>query len=586
MNYEHVSVENQANKSTSPKEANNSAGTQANDVQGANSEEIDFNEEHFVLPIWSAYSTTVQSSGDKIEKHTYFKTCEKPVSQVEQVFLEENASTRSTNLINTASTPLSNAGPSRAFNDGELSYLDDLLMPHLEDIYASPSEGIFTDSSYNDEGVVTDFNNLETTMSVSPTPTTRIHTIHPKNQILREPKLAFQTRSKVHKNSEAHALISQALEDESWVDAMQEELLQNKKDERAMVVLNKVGLVAQGYSQEEGIDYNKVFAPVAKIEATRIVLKCNVSQPPGFVDPKFPNKVYKVVKALYGLHQDPRAWYATLSTFLEKSRYRRGAINRTLFIKQDKKDIMLVQVYVDYIIFGSTKKYWCDEFEELMKNRFQMTSMGELTFFLGLQVKQKEDGIFISQDKYVAKILKKFDFLSVKTTSTPIETQKPLVKDEEVADVDVHLYRSMIGSLMYLTTSRPDVMFAVCACSRFQVTPKTSHLQAVKRIFRYLKGQLKLEAKYVAAAHCCRHVLWIQNQLLDYGFNFMNTKMYIDNEKSRFRIDSKSLNKVSVLVVLDLFKVANPLYSLRDKDLLKSKDRHYQKPFASGLANS
>ncbi|GJS68235.1 putative ribonuclease H-like domain-containing protein [Tanacetum coccineum] len=246
-----------------------------------------------------------------------------------------------------------------------------------------------------------------------------------------------------------------ALQDESWVDAMQEELLQFK-----------------------------------------IQKEVYVSQPPGFVDPKYPNKVYKVVKALYGLHQAPRAWYATLSAFLEESRYRRGTIDNTLFIKKDKKDIMLVQVYVDDIIFGSTKKYWCDEFEALMKNRFQMSSMGKLTFFLGLQVKQKEDGIFISQDKYVAEILKKFDFISVKTVSTPIETHKPLVKDEEAADVDVHLCRSMIRSLMYLTASRPDIMFPVCACSRFQLTPKTSHLQATKRIFRCLKGKPKLGLWY------------------------------------------------------------------------------------------
>nr|GFB83127.1 uncharacterized mitochondrial protein AtMg00810-like [Tanacetum cinerariifolium] len=157
-------------------------------------------------------------------------------------------------------------------------------------------------------------------------------------------------------------------------------------------------------------------------------------------------------------------------------------INKTLFIEKEKKDIMLVQVYVDDIIFGSTNKSWCDEFEKLIKNRFQMSSMGELALFLGLHVKKKEDGIFISQDKYVAEILKKFDFLSVQIASTPIETQKPLVKEEEAADVDVHLYRSMIGSLMYLTAFRPDIMFAVCACSRFQVTLKTSHLQAVKRI--------------------------------------------------------------------------------------------------------
>ncbi|GKE70825.1 uncharacterized mitochondrial protein-like protein, partial [Tanacetum coccineum] len=157
---------------------------------------------------------------------------------------------------------------------------------------------------------------------------------------------------------------------------------------------------------------------------------------------------------------------------------------------------MLVHVYVDDIIFGLTKKSWCDDFEALMKSRFQMSSMRELTFFLGLQVKLKKDGIFLSQDKYVAEILKKYDFKNVKTASTPIETQKPLVKDEEVADVDVHLYRSMIGSLMYLTASRPDIMFAVCACSRFQVTPKTLHLNAVKRIFRYLKGRPKLGLWY------------------------------------------------------------------------------------------
>ncbi|GJQ99538.1 putative ribonuclease H-like domain-containing protein [Tanacetum coccineum] len=200
--------------------------------------------------------------------------------------------------------------------------------------------------------------------------------------------------------------------------------------------------------------------------------------------------------------------------------------------------------------------------------------MGELTFFLGLQVKQKEDGIFISQDKYVTEILKKFGFTDVKTASTPMETQKPLLKDEDGEEVDVHLYRSMIGSLMYLTSSRPDIMFAVCACARYQVNPKVSHLHAVKRIFRYLKGQPKLglwypkdspfdlvaytnsdyagasldrksttggcqflgcrliswqckkqtvvansttEAEYVAASSCCGQVLWIQNQLLDYG---------------------------------------------------------------------
>ncbi|GKF42317.1 putative ribonuclease H-like domain-containing protein [Tanacetum coccineum] len=186
----------------------------------------------------------------------------------------------------------------------------------------------------------------------------------------------------------------------------------------------KARLVEQGYSQEEGIDYNETFAPVARMEAIRIFLAfaiyinfivyqmdvksaflygtideaVYVLQPPA----DHPTKVYKVVKALYGLHQAPRAWYATISTFLEKHGYKRGIIDKTLFIRRNKKDIMLVQVYVDDIIFGSTNKSWCDEFEALMQSRFQMSSMGKLTFFLGLQVKQNKGGIFISQDKYVA----------------------------------------------------------------------------------------------------------------------------------------------------------------------------------------
>ncbi|GKD93593.1 uncharacterized mitochondrial protein-like protein [Tanacetum coccineum] len=142
-------------------------------------------------------------------------------------------------------------------------------------------------------------------------------------------------------------------------------------------------------------------------------------------------------------------------------------------------------VYVDDIIFGSTNKELCTGFEKLMKDKFQMSSMGELTFFLGLQVQQKEDGIFISQDKYIAE-----------SALTPVDLEKPLVKDEDADDVDVHLYRSMIGSSMYLTTSRPDIMFAVYACARFQFTPKTSHLLAVKRIFRYLKGKPTLGLWY------------------------------------------------------------------------------------------
>ncbi|GJU61005.1 putative ribonuclease H-like domain-containing protein [Tanacetum coccineum] len=289
------------------------------------------------------------------------------------------------------------------------------------------------------------------------------------------------------------------------------------------MIKNKARLVAQGYIQEEGIDYDEVFAPVVRIESIRLFLayasfkdfvvyqmdiksaflyvkieeEVNVCQPPGFEDPNFPDRVYKVEKALYGLYQAPKAWYETLLTYLLDNRFQRGKIDKTLFIRKDKGDILLVQVYVDDIIFRSTKKSLCTEFEKMMHKKFQMSSMGELTFFLGLQVKQKEDGIFISQDKYVTKILKKFGFTDVKTASTSMETQKPLLKDEDGEEVDVYLYRSMIGSLMYLTSSRPDIMFIVCACARYQVNPKVTHLYTVKRIFKDLKGQPKLGLWYL-----------------------------------------------------------------------------------------
>nr|GEX77998.1 hypothetical protein [Tanacetum cinerariifolium] len=377
-----------------------------------------------------------------------------------------------------------------------------------------------------------DFNNLETSITVSPIPTTRTHNAHPISQIIGNLSLTTQTRSmtRVIKdqggllqifNDDFHTCmfacflsqeepkrVYQALKDPSWIEAMQEELLQfkmqkvwilvdlplgkraigtkwvyrNKKDEKGIVVRNKARLVAQGHTQEEGIDYEEE--------------EVYVCQPPGFEDPDYPDKVYKVVKALYGLHQAPRAWYETLDNYLLKNRFHRGQIDQTLFIKKQKGDILLVQIYVDDIIFGATNKDLCKYFEKLMKDKFQMSSMGELTFFLGLQVKQEKDGIFISQDKYVAEILNKFGLTEGKSASFPIDTEKPLLKDPNGEDVDVHIYRSMIGSLMYLTSSRPDIMFAVCACAHFQVTPKASHLHVVKRIFRYLKGKPNLGLWY------------------------------------------------------------------------------------------
>nr|GEY09774.1 putative ribonuclease H-like domain-containing protein [Tanacetum cinerariifolium] len=209
----------------------------------------------------------------------------------------------------------------------------------------------------------------------------------------------------------------------------------------------------------------------------------------GFKDPGHPNKVYKVGKALYGLHQDPRAWYETLANYLLENGFHRGKIDQTLFIKKQKGDILLVRIYVDDIIFGATNKDLCKSFEKLMKDKFQMSSMGELVFFLGLQVKQKKDGIFISQDKYLAKILKKFGLTEGKSASTPIDTEKPLLKDPNGEDVDVHIYRSMIGSLMYLTSSRPDNMFASNDVTRLQALVDRKKVVITKAAIRDLPDE-------------------------------------------------------------------------------------------------
>ncbi|GJV35317.1 putative ribonuclease H-like domain-containing protein [Tanacetum coccineum] len=440
-------------------QSNGNAGTKACDDAGKARMETIPGKDYILLPLWPAdlpFSQNSKSSpdvefkpsGDNVKKVTEEPGKEGGDSSNDQE--KDNDNVNNTNNVNTASdgnnTNNVNAISSTVNAAGievnvvgaktSIKLLDDLNMSELEDI-------VYSDDA-KDVGAEADMNNLNTFM--------------PKN-----PK-------------------------------------RNKNNERGIEIKNKARLVAQGYTQEEGIDYDEVFAPVARIEAIRLFLAYasfkdfvvyQMDVKSAFLYGKIekevyvcPDRVYKVEKALYGLHQAPRAWYETLSTYLLDKGFQRGKIDKTLFIRRDKGDILLVQVYVDDIIFGSTKKSLCTKFEKMMHKKFQMSSIGELTFFLGLQVKQKKDGIFISQEKYVTEILKKFGFTDVKTESTPMETQKPLLKDENGKEVDVHLYRSMIGSLMYLTSSRPDIMFAVCACARYQVNPKVSHLHAVKRIFR------------------------------------------------------------------------------------------------------
>ncbi|GJU54494.1 uncharacterized mitochondrial protein-like protein [Tanacetum coccineum] len=364
-------------------QSNGFAGTKASDNTCQDRKETKPVKNYILLPLWTADPSFSQDLKDFLDD----------IYNTFQVMMEKSSTLNvvGINKVNVVGGKIS------------IELLFDPNMTSLEDY------SIF-DFSRDDEdgGAVADMKNLDTTIQVSPNPTTRIHKYHPLDQVIRDLQLTTQTR-KMLKNLEEHGKnLKRKIEEEVYV-----------------------------------------------------------CQPPGFEYPNFPDRVYKVEKALHGLLQAPRAWYETLLTYLLGNGFQRGKNDKTLFIKRYKGDILL------------------------------MSSMGELTFFLGLQVKQKKDGIFISQDKYVAKILKKFRFIEVKTASTPMETQKPLLKDEDGEEVDVHMYRSMIGSLMYLTSLRPDIMFAVCACARYQVNPKVSHLHAVKRIFRYLKGQPKLGLWYL-----------------------------------------------------------------------------------------
>ncbi|GJT42165.1 retrovirus-related pol polyprotein from transposon TNT 1-94 [Tanacetum coccineum] len=252
----------------------------------------------------------------------------------------------------------------------------------------------------------------------------------------------------------------------------------NKCDAENIVVRNKTRLVAKGYKKEEGMDFEESFAPVAQ--------EVYVSQPEGFIDPEFLDHVYRLKKALYGLKQAPRAWYDKLSFFLIEHGFTKGIIDLTLFIRHHGEDILLVQVYVDDIIFGSTNLDFSKRFANLMKNNFEMSMMGELKFFLRLQVHQSPCGIFISQSQYPIKLLKKHGLDECVSMSTPIEIER-LDADLQGTPTDQTTYRHMIGGLIYLTACRLDIAFATFVCARYQARPTVKHLKEVKWIFRYLR---------------------------------------------------------------------------------------------------
>ncbi|GJU33093.1 putative ribonuclease H-like domain-containing protein [Tanacetum coccineum] len=434
MNYEPVVAGNQSNGIAGTKACENAGKARVETVPG---------KDYILLPFLTQdppFSSSSKDSPDagfkpsgeeekKDVEHLENEDSEVPNTEEPRVNQEKDESVNSTNNINTVSSTVNTASIEDNVVDENTVYgcADDPNMPNLEEIvYSEDDEGV---------GAEADMNNLDTFMPVSPIPTTRIHKDHPFEQIIRDLHSAPQTR-RMTKSVTEHGMFSsvqqrinhkdfqnclfacflsqaeprkviQALKDLSWIESMQEELLQfklqhvwtlvdlpygkraigtkwvyrNKKDERGIVIRNTARLVAQGYTQEEGIDYDEVFALVARIEAIRLFLAYDSFK--DFVvyqmDMKSAFIVYKVEKALYGLHQAPRAWYETLSTYLLDNGFQRGKIDKTLFIKRVKGDILLVQVYVDDIIFGSTKKSLCTEFEKLMHKKFQMSSMGELT---------------------------------------------------------------------------------------------------------------------------------------------------------------------------------------------------------------
>jgi transposase InsO family protein len=471
---------------------------------------------------------------------------------------------------------------------------------------------------------------------------------HPVNTILGDIHKGVTTRSRVAHFCEHYSFVSsiephrveEALQDSDWVLAMQEELnnftrtkvwhlvpspnqnvvgtkwvFRNKQDEHGVVTRNKARLVAKEYSQVEGLDFGETYAPIARLESIRILLayatyhgfklyqmdvksaflngpikeEVYVEQPPDFEDSEYPNHVYKLSKALYGLKQAPRAWYECLRDFLIDNGFKVGKADPTLFTKTIANDLFVCQIYVDDIIFGSTNKSICEEFSRIMIQKFEMSMMGELKYFQGFQVKQLQEGTFISQTKYIKYILTKFGMKDAKPIKTSMGTNGHLDLDMGGKSVDQKVYRSMIGSLLYLCASRPDIMLSLCMCARFQADPKEVHLRAVKRIMRYLVYTPKFglwyprgssfdlidysdanwagckldrkstsgtcqflgrslvswaskkqnsvalsttEAEYIAAGHCCAQLLWMRQTLRDYGYKFSKVPLLCDNESA------------------------------------------------------
>ncbi|GJZ07617.1 retrovirus-related pol polyprotein from transposon TNT 1-94 [Tanacetum coccineum] len=346
----------------------------------------------------------------------------------------------------------------------------------------------------------------------------------------------------------------QAITEPSWIDAMQEEIqefqrlkvwelvpcpdkvlliklkwiFKVKTDEFDGVLKNKAKLVAQGFRQEEGIDFKESFASVARIEAIRIfIANAAYKNMTIYQMDDNPSHVYKLKKALYGLKQAPRAWYDMLSSFLISQQFSKGTVDPTLFTRKAGNDLLL------------------------MTTKFKMSMKGQMSLFLGLQISQNPRGIFINQSKYASEIVKKYGMLTTDFVDTLMVEKSKLDEDLHWNPIDATLYHGMIGSLMYLTSSRPDLFYAVCLCARYHAKPTKKHLNADTRrstsgSAQFLGDKLvswsskkqkctpisSTKAEYIALSGCCSQILWMRSQLIDYAFKFNKIPLYCDKKSA------------------------------------------------------
>ncbi|GKB05015.1 retrovirus-related pol polyprotein from transposon TNT 1-94 [Tanacetum coccineum] len=398
-------------------------------------------------------------------------------------------------------------------------------------------------------------------------PSTHIWTKdHPLDQVIGDLSKHVMTRQRLQTDSEIcmYALTVNTIEPKNIKKAMADHkgkniialkwIWKNKCDAENIVVRNKTRLVAKGYRQEEVIDFEESFAPVARLEAVRMFIAyaayknitifqmdvktaflngplkedVYVSQPEGFIDLEFPDHVYRLKNVLYGLKQAPRAWYDKLYSFLIEHEFTKGIVDLILFTRRHGEDILLVQVYVDDIIFGSTNLDFSKCFANLMKNNFEMSMMGEIKFFLGLKVHQSSRGIFISQSQYAIELLKKQGLDECVSMSTPMATER-LDADLQGTPTDQTTYRRMIRGLMYLTASRPDIAYVTFVCARYQAHPTVKHLK--EDVKMTIKAHQE-DSEYVSLSAYCAQVIWMRTQLLDYGYKYNQIPMYYDSKRA------------------------------------------------------